>query len=225
MLAGLLLYLCFLAYCHFVVPLSPCPSFRTMSPYKDAIAALFDDDDDSMLGSPSNKLIYSLGDAGDEQHMRKFARVDEKLLAIGQLVDKNFAFVKRSNGAWQYSIVMEVGDPNTGSEPHIKFLLNLAGHTKQIPMKKWISHIQLVKYPEYNDKRREESTRSASCTDDDTSEMSSVAGTEFGLFGISEEVEPKRRPSARPSLRRHPSVKTRAFLSALSAINNKTSRG
>jgi hypothetical protein len=52
-----------------------------MSPYKDAIAALFDDDDDSMLGSPSNKLIYSLGDAGDEQHMRKFARVDEKLLA------------------------------------------------------------------------------------------------------------------------------------------------
>jgi hypothetical protein len=120
---------------------------------------------------------------------------------------------------------MELGDPNTGSEPHIKFLLNLAGHTKQIPMKKWISHIQLVKYPEYNDKRREESTRSASCTDDDTSEMSSVAGTEFGLFGISEEVEPKRRPSARPSLRRHPSVKTRAFLSALSAINNKTSRG
>jgi hypothetical protein len=55
----------------------------------------------------------------------------------------DFAFVNRSNGEWQLSVVVETSTTDVLEDMYIKFLLDDKGHTKTIPSHQWTKLIRL----------------------------------------------------------------------------------
>ena len=88
-------------------------------------------------------ITYSLSDIGKEEHMRTFKGRNTKFYAIGQLRRNDFAFVRRSNGQWQYSMVVETYAVDS-EERYIKFLIDTSGLTKTVPSYKWSEFIRLL---------------------------------------------------------------------------------
>jgi hypothetical protein len=87
--------------------------------------------------------MYSLGDYGNAEDMTRFNATDARLLSVG-----DFAFVRRSNGGYSHSVIVEAPKAFTCKEPFIKFKLDSKGFTKTIPMTSWAANIQLLKTPE-----------------------------------------------------------------------------
>lgn len=87
---------------------------------------------------------YSLGDFGNAEDMTELNVTEAKLLSVG-----DFAFVRRSDGRYSYSVIVEAPKASTGKEPFIKFRLDQKGFTKTIPMTFWAANIKLLKTPEH----------------------------------------------------------------------------
>jgi hypothetical protein len=81
---------------------------------------------------------YSLGDFGNAEDMTELNVTEAKLLSVG-----DFAFVRRSDGRYSYSVIVEAPKASTGKEPFIKFRLDQKGFTKTIPMTFWAANIKL----------------------------------------------------------------------------------
>jgi hypothetical protein len=95
-----------------------------------------------------------VGDTGRRHHMQPFTKIDDKLHAIQQLAINDFAFVRRSDGKWNYSIVVDIvsvanDESGENQQQYIKFLVDSTeGQTKTIPMHKWVKFIRIVKKPQ-----------------------------------------------------------------------------
>ena len=76
-------------------------------------------------------------DTGQQNLTQIFQRLDH----IAQLAPYDGAYIKRSDGGWQYAIVMETS--NDPEKMFIKFLLDDVGHTKVIPATKWAALVRL----------------------------------------------------------------------------------
>ena len=76
-------------------------------------------------------------DTGQQNLTQIFQRLDH----TAQLAPYDGAYIKRSDGGWQYAIVMETS--NDPEKMFIKFLLDDVGHTKVIPATKWAALVRL----------------------------------------------------------------------------------
>jgi hypothetical protein len=76
-----------------------------------------------------------------------FSKVIAKIFAIEQLTVNDVAFVQRSNGEWQYSVVVEAAsDTNYCEEQCNTLSVNSRGCTKTIPKRRWVQFIRLVRH-------------------------------------------------------------------------------
>jgi hypothetical protein len=91
---------------------------------------------------PITPHVYSVGDIGKSEDLSIFSALEVKMLRVG-----DFAFVRRSNGVWQYSVVIDTPTIYACQEPCIKFRLDPKGFTKNIPMTLWAGYIRLLKEP------------------------------------------------------------------------------
>ncbi|KAL7479272.1 hypothetical protein ACHAW6_005013 [Cyclotella cf. meneghiniana] len=167
-------------------------------------------------------FCYSMGDFGKKHQFMSFRGVD-RISDIAQLTDKDFALVKRSNGEWQLSIVVETSKTDVLEDMYIKFLLDDKGHTKTVPFHQWTKLIRLVRRPQDFSTR----TSSQDLTDQIKNQAykRSVSWAGFSdndcHVGISfvEAAQPIRydlKDKRRVSLQSH----QRAFLSALASIDH-----
>jgi hypothetical protein len=168
--------------------------------------------------------MYSLGDYGNAEDMTRFNATDARLLSVG-----DFAFVRRSNGGYSYSVIVEAPKAFTSKEPFIKFKLDSKGFTKTIPMTSWAANIQLLKTPESiqtTEPIKTHSSRRVSWagsirqnrSKDAIGKDKPVAHTTTGGLG---RRKSKRRVSCAGNLQH--SQKTNFFLSALASINHDSS--
>ena len=123
--------------------------------------------DDTEITCNQTDCTYMLGDAGKIEDMRTFKGQNTNLYAIVQLTRNDFAFVRRSNGQWQYSKVLETSAQGC-KDRFIKFQVD-QGRTKTIQAHKWLEFIRLLKHTErpINTKRSTVSLNSsftASCS-------------------------------------------------------------
>jgi hypothetical protein len=90
--------------------------------------------------SPCVLAGYSIGDKGSDGDMM----IDSKkatAAAVGKTRPNDAAFVRRSDGAWTYAIVM---NRSHGVSPSIRFKVNARGSTKEFPMSQWGTYIRPI---------------------------------------------------------------------------------
>ena len=177
---------------------------------------------------PSYPQMYSLGDYGTEGQMSTFNALDIKILSVG-----DFAFVKRSNQKWQYSMVIEASD-GASTEPYIRFKLNFQGFTKKVPITLWATYIRLLSKNECTVKS---STRKVSLAGD-TEREKHVYRRVSWAGELEQDIQPKNNikpvvaPKKSVGRRRRVSccgsylssdTQTTSFLSALASINHNSS--
>ena len=93
---------------------------------------------------PNLRIDYKLGDvARSSSHMIRFESYEEANRRISMLKTHDFAFVKRSSGAWTYGI-LAVKSCDGSDEDSMMFVLNYQGANKTIERRQWADCICCV---------------------------------------------------------------------------------
>ena len=88
----------------------------------------------------SNQFLpdYDLGMAARSRHDMKEEDPDKAMEGISRLKKLDFAFVKRSNKQWTYSIICD------RTEDNIRFVIDEVGRTKKISRDRWLKNIRRI---------------------------------------------------------------------------------
>eukprot|EP00986_Skeletonema_menzelii_P010900 scaffold5455_cov145-Skeletonema_menzelii.AAC.6 len=113
-----------------------------------------DDSTAAALTSPkkqSNQIHpdYDLGMSARSRHDMKEEDADKALKGISRLKKFDFAFVRRSNEQWTYSIICDRTDDT------ITFVVDEVGRRKTIPSFGWLKNIrriQVIQVQKYHDR-------------------------------------------------------------------------
>eukprot|EP00956_Cyclotella_meneghiniana_P001416 scaffold1555_cov66-Cyclotella_meneghiniana.AAC.3 len=91
----------------------------------------------------SQRKDYTLGETlRSSSHMIIETRPQDTFESVCQLKNYDFAFVRRSNGSWTYSILARRSQDSREDEESMMFVLNQEGQTKVLEKEKWGRHIR-----------------------------------------------------------------------------------
>ena len=116
-------------------------------PFRSSLSVI--DANERSLQTLQSGSSYCIGTVRKREDMQTSDLLLANICEIRKLTAGDFAFVRRKNGQWTYSKVVEISATNDNcKEQYIKFVLDHHRHTKTIPVHWWVKLIRLVKQPD-----------------------------------------------------------------------------